>query len=74
MVLIPNNCDPKKSIGMSKAIDYAHIHSQLTMSHWLRVLQQREQKERKAIRNTTEAARKAYEGLPIKGAKKNLQR
>ena len=67
MVLINNNGDPKRPIGISKAIgEYTHAHSSPTSKSLAEsMLQQREQREAKTIGKATEAARKAYEGLPI---------
>ena len=66
MVPIHNNEDPKRPKGISKAIgEYAHAHSQLPQSLTESMLQEKEQREMKAIGKATEAARETYEGLPI---------
>ena len=67
MIPIHNNGDPKRPKRISKVIGkYAHAHSQLPPSRWLRACcSKKKQREVKAIGKATEAAREAYEGLPI---------
>ena len=60
MVFIHNNRDPKIPKGISKTIrEYAHAHSQLPPSRWLRA------ERMKAIGKAIETAREAHEGLPL---------
>ena len=66
MVPIHNNGDPKRPKGIPKVIgDYVHAQSTTSKSLAVGMLQQRKQREIKAIGKATEAAKEAYEGLPI---------
>ena len=71
-----NNGDPKKPKRISKVIgEYAHAHSTNSESLDKSMLQQKEQKDIKAIGKATEGAREAYESLPIwQWTNTNLQR
>ena len=63
---IQNNGDTNRPKGITKVIgEYAHAHRKLPQNSRQKACCSRESREIKSITKATEAAREAYESLPM---------